>query len=170
MTKIFRYSLIVALTLCMGFTAQAQKFGYTSSQAILLELPDVQRADAKLETLQTQLTSRGEQMVQRYQVKRQDLEKRYADGLLSQVQLETEMKALQADEKKIMDFEKDMMKQLQDKRTELIQPILDKVQQAIDDVAKEQGYQYIFDQSTGVLLYAKPEDDITSAVKTKLGM
>lgn len=170
MTKIFRYSLMVALTLCVTFSAQAQKFGYTSSQAILMELPDVKRADAKLETLQKQLQAKGEQMVQAYQTKAQSLQARYEKGELSQVQLEQESQTMAKEEQRIMAYEKDMMKQLSDKRAELIQPILARVQDAIDAVAKEKGYQYIFDQSTGVLLYAKDEDDITPAVKAKLGM
>lgn len=170
MTNIFRYSLMMALTLCVTFSAQAQKFGYTSSQAILMELPDVKRADAKLETLQKQLESKGKQMVQAYQTKGAELQKRYEEGTMSQVDLDRESQTMAKEEQKIVAYEQDMMKQLQDKRAELIQPILARVQDAIDAVAKEKGYQYIFDQSTGVLLYAKDEDDITAAVKAKLGM
>jgi outer membrane protein len=170
MTTIFRYSLIMALALCVTFSAQAQKFGYTNSQAILVEMPDVKRADAKLETLQKQLQSKGEQMVQIYQVKGQDLQKRMDAGTISQIDYATEAQVLSAEEKKIVKYEQDMMKQLSDKRAELIQPILKRVQDAIDAVADEKGYQYVFDMSTGVLLYAKDEDDITVAVKTKLGM
>lgn len=170
MTTIFRYSLMVAIALCVTFSAQAQKFGYTNSQAILMELPDVKRADSRLETLQKQLQAKGEQMVQAYQAKGQNLQKRMDAGTISQIDYSTEAQALAAEESKIMQYEKDMMKQLSDKRAELIQPILKRVQDAIDAVADEKGYQYVFDMSTGVLLYAKDENDITTAVKAKLGM
>ncbi len=170
MTKMIRYSFMVALMACFAFTAQAQKFGYTNSQGILMEMPDVKRADAKLEALQTQLQKKGQQMLETYQTKRADLDKRYQAGELSQKQAEAEMQGLAEEEKKIMKYEQDMMSQLASKREELIKPILDRIQTAIDDVAKEQGYQYIFDSSTGVLLYAKPSDDITDVIKTKLGM
>ncbi len=170
MTKIIRYSIMWLLVATFAFTAQAQKFGYTNSQAILMEMPDVQRADAKLEALQKQLQKKGQQMLEDYQTKRADLERRYQEGTLSQVQADAEMKTMMAEEQKIMKYEQDMMAQLASKREELIKPILENVQKAIDDVAAEQGFQYIFDTSTGVLLYAKPEDDITPAVKTKLGM
>lgn len=169
MTTIFRYSLIMVLSICVTFSAQAQ-FGYTNSQAILVEMPDVKRADAKLETLQKQLQSKGEQMVSGFRTKAENLQKKADAGTISQLDYETEAKALAAEERKIMQYEQDMMKQLADKRAELIQPILKRVQDAIDDVAAEKGYQYIFDMSTGVLLYAKPKDDITGAVKAKLGM
>ena len=39
---------------CMVSMAQAQKFGYVNSAAILAEMPDVKQADANLEALQKQ--------------------------------------------------------------------------------------------------------------------
>lgn len=170
MTQIIRYSLILFLALSTVVSAQAQKIGYTNSQAILAEMPDVKRAEAELESLQKQMRTKYDQMIKRYQTQRGAVEKKYQDGLLSQVQLDQEIKKLGEEEKKIMKYEQDIMGQLQKKRAASIQPILKKVQDAIDAVSAEKGYLYIFDQSTGVLLYAKPEDDITGAVKSKLGM
>ena len=45
-----------------------------------------------------------------------------------------------------------------------------KQQQAIADVAKENGYSYIFDVSAGALLYQPDSDDILPLVKKKLGL
>ncbi len=60
---------------------------------------------------------------------------------------------------------------IQKKQQALTQPILQKVQKAIDDVAKENGYTYILDLSTGVILYhSKTANDITPLVKKKLGI
>ncbi len=170
MKNIFQYGLIITIFMSLALTTSAQKFGYTNSQAILLEMPDVKRADAKLEALQKQLQKKGQQMLEEYQKKGADLDRRYKAGELSQIQAEAEMTKLREEEQRIMKYEQDMMAQLATKREELIKPILDNVQKAIDDVAAEQGYQYVFDTSTGVLLYAKPEDDITGKVKTKLGV
>ena len=55
------------------------------------------------------------------------------------------------------------------KETELFQPIFDAAKEAIETVAKENGYTYIIDESVGVLLYAGG-DDILPLVKTKLGI
>lgn len=170
MTNIIRYSLMLAITLCMAISVNAQKFGYTDSQVILMELPDTKRADAKMETLGKQLQARSEKMIASYQAKRADIEKRYQDGLLSQIQLEQEAAELSKEEQEIIKGQQDMEKQLMDKRLELIQPILDKVTKAIDDVAAEKGITYVLDKSSGIILYAKPSDDITEAVKAKLGM
>jgi len=52
----------------------------------------------------------------------------------------------------------------------LLQPIYDKVNTAIKAVAEEEGYAFIFDGSTQVLLYADETTDVSSKVKAKLGM
>jgi Skp family chaperone for outer membrane proteins len=44
------------------------------------------------------------------------------------------------------------------------------VQVAIDNVAKEKGYTYIFDASMGLILYADPSTEVTALVKAKLGL
>jgi outer membrane protein len=51
-----------------------------------------------------------------------------------------------------------------------LKPIIDKAKKAIEDVAKENGYTYIFDSSVGVLLYYENSDDIMTLVKKKLGL
>ncbi len=60
------------------------------------------------------------------------------------------------------------------KRQELLEPVLEKLQAAIDAVAAEQGYTYILNQSTGsgvsVLLHGPEEADITEALMKKLGI
>ncbi len=170
MNSIYRIGLILVMAVCTFGSVHAQKFGYTNSQAILLQMPDVKQADSRLETLQAQLQKKGQQMLESLQGKYASLQKRVDDGLISQVDAQKEAEALAKEEQTLMKFEQDMVNQLTTKREELIKPILDKVQGAIDDVAAQNGYQYIFDTSSGVLLYAKPEDDITDRVKAKLGI
>jgi len=159
--------LIVAMG-SMVSMAQAQKFGYVNSAAILAEMPEVKQADANLEALQKQLQKKGQDMLKKLQEDYTEVQRQVQGGNLSPVQQENESKRLQEEEAKIAKFEQDMMKQVQDKREELLGPIYDKVNQAIADVAKENNYQFIFDQ--GVLLYAEDEQDVSSMVKAKLGL
>jgi len=75
---------------------------------------------------------------------------------------------LQKKEQEIMKFEQEMQQKLGSKEQELLNPILAKVNNAIQAVAKENSFQFIFDTSSGVLLYADESQDITSMVKAKL--
>ena len=55
---------------------------------------------------------------------------------------------------------------------ELFEPILTKIQNAIDQVAKEKGYSYIFDivGLQGGVVYKDDSHDITQLVKSKLNL
>ena len=71
-------------------------------------------------------------------------------------------------EEELLKYEQEMIGKLQAKEQELLKPIMDKVNQAIQDVAAEGGYAMIFD--AGVLLYAAEGTDVSAQVKSKLGM
>jgi outer membrane protein len=170
MKRILKISLLVTVAMCSLVVAQAQKFGYVNSAAILAEMPEVKQADANLEALQKQLQKKGQGMVEQLQKDYVAVQQKVERGELSPKQQEEEAAKLKARETEIGQFEQDMVKQIQDKRAELLQPIYDKVNQAIKDVAGENGFQFIFDFSTGILLYADESQDVSAQVKAKLNM
>ena len=49
-----------------------------------------------------------------------------------------------------------------------LEPILSKARKAIEDVATEGGFTYIFDKSQGSILYAQESENILPLVKKKL--
>ena len=61
-----------------------------------------------------------------------------------------------------------MQQKLLEKEQELLQPILDRVNNAIQSVAEEKGYTYIFDLSSGAILYADEAADVSAEVKARL--
>lgn len=164
-------SLLLSVSLLLvGLSVQAQKFGYVDSQALISELPAVKEANAEIETLKAQMQKKGQNMVQALEAKVKDLQGKEAAGQLSRVQIETESANLQAEQQKIAEFEQKSQQQIYQKSETLLAPIQQKIQDAIDAVAAEQGYTYVFDASLGILLYADPSNDITALVKAKLGM
>ncbi len=56
------------------------------------------------------------------------------------------------------------------KEQELLTPLINKAREAINEVAKENGYKYIFDSSLGVILFTDDTDDILPLVKKKLNI
>jgi outer membrane protein len=67
-------------------------------------------------------------------------------------------------------FEGTATQDLQDKELELTSPIIEKARAAVEKVAKENGYTYIYNSTEGLLLYATPTDDIIELVKAELGI
>ena len=168
MRKFIKISFLLAMFAFLATDSQAQKFGFVDSDALLAEMPKVKQARANLEVLQKQLQTKGQNMVNGFQTKYQDLEKRRQAGTITQKELETEAKKLEKTQLEIQQYEQDMMKQLQEREQKELQPILDEVTTAIQAVAKENGYQYIFEKKT--LLYFDSAMDVGSLVKAKLNM
>jgi len=173
MKQAIKAVMVIILLATIGFSANAQKFGYLNSTVILSEMSEVKQADANMEALQKQLQKKGQQMLQEYQTKVQALQKKEQAGELSPKQIEDEAKKLEAEQQKIASYEQDMIKQMTEKRNTLLKPIFDRVESAIQSVAKENGYNYIFDTNAAqgrMILYADEKNDVTSLVKSKLGM
>ncbi len=166
MTKI----LTLAFVMIASFQLQAQKFGYINSQELIQNMAEVREANANIETYKTQLQKKGEEMVKKLQTKYQSLEQKRTQGELSPKQLEVEAQSLQSEEVQIAQFEQESQQKIIDKSETLLKPIRDKIQNAINAVAAENGYQYIFDASLGVILYADDTTDVSSLVKSKLGL
>lgn len=172
MKSIVKYTLTLALGLMLSWSAKAQKFGYVNSGSILEAMPEVKEAESNLQALGKQLQAKGEKMMQDFQLKYQELDRKVQAGEITPKDQETQTAALEAERNTILQYDQDMQKQLADKKEALLTPILDKVKVAIDSVAKENGYTYIFDGSpgVGVILYADESTNITAQVKTKLGI
>ena len=169
MKKLFRIGLLVVAFIGFQMSdAIAQKFGYVNSQLIISELPDVKQMNANLKALGEQLQKKGELMVTAYKQKEDNAVRKKEQGTLSPLEEENILAELKGEQEKILNFEKEMQQTIYNKEQELTKPILAKMNQAIEDVAKEQGYTMIFD--VGVLLYAEETDDLSALVKAKLGI
>ena len=170
MKKLIRVSLLMAVLACMAVTVQAQKFGYVFSLEIISEFPEKKQADTNLETLQNQLQKKFESMYATAQQKAKKFQDDYEAGNLSPKAQQEAQEAMAKEEKKILDFQKEIQEKITKKREELYGPILEKVDAAIKEVAKEGGYTMVFNADTQILLYAADETNLTDKVKAKVGM
>lgn len=163
---------IGALALAMftfAFSAQAQQtFGYVDAQAILAELPAVKQAEANLEALQAQLQKKLQASITQFQTDVQAFQQKVERGELSRIQQEEQQAALEKRQQELAGEEQGMVEQIQDKRTELLEPIYDSLNEAIAAVAKENGFTFIFDKQ--VLLYSEESQDVSEAVKAKINI
>ena len=164
-----KLTVIIAFILITG-VAFGQKFAYINTQEILSNLPEVQQANSNIETFRNQLISLGQQKLEALQKKYKDLEAKQNRGELSPKQLDEEAKKLKLEEEQLAKFDQESQQKIMKKSEELLKPIRDKVQKAIDDVAKEEGYEFIFDASMGFILYADDSTNISDKVKAKLGI
>ena len=164
-------TVLIALFLysASGFSQAKLKFGHLNSNDLFALMPE---RDVAQKTLQDYSKQLEDQLV----AMQDELEKKYTDYQANQATLtdvikKTKEEELTAMQQRIQTFQTNAQQELQKKESELLKPIIEKAKKAIEEVAKENGYTYIFDTGNGMLLYwPKDADDIISLVKTKLGI
>lgn len=166
-----RKLLIVAFITFLGLSVHAQqKLGYLNSLELLSLMPEIKPADAQLEKYAKDLDAAYTKMLTEYQTKVTKFQKDVEQGLITDINKEIKIKEIQDMENRITDFENKIEDKMSTKRETLYEPILEKADVAIKAVAKEKGYTYIFDSSSGSLLFANEADNILPLVKAKLGL
>jgi outer membrane protein len=168
--KTIKVLSITLLTFISAFTFSQSKIGHINTNELLKQMPEVMAAQEKVEALNKQYQETIEKMVAEYTEKRKVLSGLMDDPNTPKAVLEDKQTELIQMEERIQNFQEKAEQESMAKQKELLEPVLEKVQNIIDEVAKEKGYNYILDTSTGMVLFADEADDITPFVKEKLGL
>jgi outer membrane protein len=170
MRKLLKIFVILGI-FCMPLFSNAQKaikLGHINSNDLLKIMPGRDSAQSILEKHVKDLEKTLKGM-------KSELETKYQDFMSSQSQMselikQSKTKELQDMQARIEEFQDNAQKDYQDREKKLLTPIIDKAKKAIEDVAAENKYTYIFDSGVGSLLYQDSSDDILPLVKKKLGL
>ena len=150
--------------------AQNFKFGHINSDELIQSMPEYDSATVKLEKFRKELVNALDLMSVEFNTKNEAYQKESKN--LSDIVKQTKEQELMDMQKRIQDFQTNAQQQLQNKQTEVFQPIYAKVDKAIKDVGKENGFLYVFDVAKGALLYfdEAKSTNVLALVKTKLGL
>lgn len=170
--------LVLAVTVVFGLfgpTREAcaqQKIGYVDSQSILQELPEYATVQQKLDQLEKEWRAE----IQRQEEKIQQLEEEYRAWELLYTEEERRQKrnAIDKAQKKVEELRQRYFGpegQLYARQKELMRPIQERILSAAEEVATNEGYDYVFDKGEQVLfLYAREEHNLNEAVLQELGV
>lgn len=167
------------LMLLTNIANAQQKFGHLNTDEIYATMPEAKTAQAALKTFADKLQADLEKMGMEYQSKlkaAEDKQKTISEANKETVgkELQTAATELQDLNKRIQDAQEKGNTAVETKRNELFPPVGQKLSTAINAVAKEKGLAYVFDisasQGFNNLLYFDGGEDVTNAVKTKLGI
>jgi outer membrane protein len=160
--------VLVAAGLVAATQVNAQsKMGYVSVQELVQAMPEYRKADTTLAEYQNALNQQYAERVQDFNLR---------DSLLSskdtvkytRAQLEVKRNDLAKTYVDLQQWNQRAQQMYQAKEDETMKPILDKARKAIQDVAKENGYTYVFPKEQ--LLVSPPGDDLIALVKKKLNL
>ncbi|WP_208796415.1 OmpH family outer membrane protein [Flavobacterium fluviatile] len=160
-------TLVIAavLILAANNTMNAQaKTAHVDVSEIMSKMPAMLDAQTQLQKLSGTYDAEYKKMIEEYQTK---IKKYDTESATATEAVNTERaKEVQDMQKRIGDYRDNAQKELQQKETDLVKPLMEKVRASIQKIGKAKGYQYVLDGST-LLLADGP--NITADVKKDLG-
>jgi outer membrane protein len=173
MRKYLRLYFLIATVFCVAMVSGQQKLkiGHINSQELLAAMPASDSAQKKLEKIANEHEAILDEMTVEFNKKLDTYRKALDAGTLSDLAKSTKEGELQDLQNRIQTFQQTAQDDLQQKRVELFQPVQDAALKAVNTVAEENGFTYIFDTGMGAVVYSSPDAiDILPLVKAKLGL
>ena len=168
MNKLFILLALVATS----FVSSAQtKVGHINSSELIEQMPDADTIQQILEKEQAlwQEILKGKE--EEYVKNVQKYQEKADDPATPPQMLELYAKEAQQTQTAYQELQQQASKALQLKQEELLEPLLNKVKKAIEEVAKEKGFDYVMDSSEGSgIIYSDQANDLMPLVKAKLGV
>jgi outer membrane protein len=171
--RTLRLSVLTSVFLLLSSIGlYAQHFSYVDTEYILDKMPEYKSSQKQLDNL-------AEQWKKDVDVKMKEIDKLYKQYQAEQLLLPNDMRKKKEDE--ILQKEDELNKykeakfgkegELFQKRKELVKPIQDKVFDAIQKLAKDEGIDFIFDKAGAVtMLYTNAKYDRSDEVLEVLGI
>jgi len=147
------------------------KIGYANVEYILSLLPEAKAIESEFKTYEQQLSNQLQSKIGDFQRKAEEFQRDGAN--LTELVRADRQSELQNMQSSIEKFQQEAQVSLQNKQLELFQPAYKKITDAIEVVAKENGYSHVFSDNTSglqILLYAAAENDVSNLALEKLGV
>ena len=169
MKKLFKVAFVAVCILFVGNFAKAQsKMGYLNFDEIVRLMPEFKTAQTAVEAYQKQFVDQLTAMNTEYTAKGKEYQ-------ASQATMTDAVRTLKQGEladiqKRMQDYQTTAQQSVEAKTNELLKPITDKVKEAVTAVAKEKGYNYVYNSAQTQFIVQPDADDIEPAVKLKLAL
>jgi outer membrane protein len=162
--------VLIAVLLVGGTVAAQQKIGHFNSKAVLQQLPEAIDAQKALDQLVSDWQQQLASMQEEWKRKFEDYDRKKLI-MTDQRRAETE-KELREMDQKILSFRNMKFGQngeLFQKQNDLMKPVQDRIFKAVQEVARDEGLDYVFDKSGEILLmYSNEKFDVTQKVIDRL--
>lgn len=159
--------LLFALLPCFAFAQN--KFGHINTQELISLMPERDSIETQLANLAKTYEDEMLKMREEYFAKIQQFQEN-AETMAPSIK-EARQSELMEMEQRITTFQQTAQADIQKQQETLFGPVIQKIRDAINAVGTENGYTYIFDTATQVVLYQGTDaNDVLPLVKAKLGI
>lgn len=185
-TSYAKYFILTFTFITVFFFGEANsqiKIGFVDSETILKQLPEAQKVQSELESLQklyldtiqtkeNDLKSKAESFKTQYDEAQKKVESGAITSETEMKELQTQIGGLQTEIQTLSEsfdaYKQTVQNNLLQKQAELFKPVKEKITKTIEEVAKSLKINFVFDKADGTMLYGDKEFDITFKVLDKL--
>ena len=158
---------IAIIAVCSNVSAQTQKMAHINLDELIVAMPEYDSAMVKMQKFKNDLTdvldgmnTDRNKLYEEYTTKSKDW---------TEIVKKSKEEAINSLGARIQQFQERAVEEVENEQNKLFQPIIEKANKAIADVAKEQGVTYVI--SANSLLYkATGTLDLLQDVKKKMGI
>ena len=170
-------TLITLVISLFAFAMYAQtenlthKVGFADVDYIIMQMPETKQIETELQNLQSQLKQQMDSRVKAFQDKLTEY-RQFGTTVPDAVRVNTE-RELEQMQANIEQLQQDSRANLQKKQGELMEPVYSRVANAINEVAKKEGYTLIINGKIGnldVVLYGDERIDVSDLVLKEMGI
>lgn len=175
---IFSFLTLLSLTTLMAAPAQAQdmKIGFVEPRAVLERMPEMRAVQQRLQNFaerkQNELATKERELQTEIELYQQKV------GVISEEARQAEEQRLNELDTQFRQLQSTAQQEIREQQANLMSPLLQQIQEAIDTVASERGLDYVLNTTTStgdvIILYVSEEVqneyDITDAVMRNLGI
>lgn len=161
--------IAAAFLVSAQFATAQTKVAHIDVSELMSNMPAMKTAQAQLEKIQKSYDTEYQTMANEYQTKMKKYQTEAENGTASDAVNETRAKEMQDMGGRIQQYRETATKELQQKELDLVKPIMEKAQQAIQKVARAKGYEYVLDASNGSGVLMADGPNLLVDVKKELG-
>jgi len=166
MKKLKMFAVVVGLLIAGGGVNAQTKIGYIDAETILYLMPEVAKIDSLVQIYQRDTVGKEfNSLMATYQFK----DSIYRDSLKVPAAVREQTgKELAQLTQTLQNWQQIAQEAVQGKQSQLLAPVMKKIQEAIQAVAKEKGYAYVVSRES--IIVAPDADNLLQAVAKKLNV
>lgn len=157
-----------AAIIAVSASAQTYKFAHVNYNELVMLMPEADSARAQLNAAQKEAQDTYQSMVDEFNTKAQQYQEKQATW--TPAVRDSKEKELNDIQQRISEFQQNIQQELSQQQSQLMAPIQQKAQEAVQKLAKEGGYIYVFESGSLLYVDSAKSTDLTPAARKALGI
>ncbi len=169
--KDMKKSFVIAaafLFICVTASAQGPKFAHVNFNELVQLMPEMDSARVQMDASQKEIQDTYQSMIEEFNAKYAEYGEKQATW--TQSVRESKEREIQSIQTRIQEFEQSSQQDIAQLQNTLMAPIYQKAQEAVNTLAKAQGFIYVFDSSQLLYIDDTQSTNLTQSAREALNI